>query len=105
MREIEEQNNQLFINAYGLTQELGHTVSDEQITLSRPDVGEDTKRLISYAIGCMMGRYSLDKAGLIYAHSGNKDFDSSQYQTFPADVDGIIPLLETDWFPDDASTG
>src|SRR5215831_14097148 len=58
---------------------------------------------MSYAIGCMMGRYSLDKPGLIYAYSGNQGFDSSQYQTFPADDDGIIPLMETDWFPDDAS--
>jgi type II restriction/modification system DNA methylase subunit YeeA len=70
---------------------------------------EDTKphrrtHHISYAIGCMMGRYSLDKPSLIYAHSGNKDFDPSQYQTFPADDDGIIPMMETDWFPDDASS-
>ena len=45
----------------------------------------------------MMGRYSLDKPGLIYAHSGNKGFDPSQYKTFPADEDGIVPLIETDW--------
>ena len=45
----------------------------------------------------MMGRYSLDKPGLIYAHSGNVGFDPSQYKTFPADDDGIVPLLETDW--------
>ena len=51
----------------------------------------------------MMGRYSLDKPGLIYAHSGNEGFDPSQYQTFPADADGIIPLTETDWFIDDAA--
>jgi type II restriction/modification system DNA methylase subunit YeeA len=51
----------------------------------------------------MMGRYSLDKPGLHYAHSGNKGFDPSQYQTFPPDDDGIIPITETDWFPDDAS--
>lgn len=51
-----------------------------------------------------MGRYSLDKPGLIYAHSGNQDFDASQYKTFRADDDGIIPLLETDWgIRDDAT--
>ena len=52
------------------------------------------KQLISYAIGCMMGRYSLDKPGLIYAHSGNLGFDPSQYKTFPADEDGIVPLTD-----------
>jgi len=51
----------------------------------------------------MMGRYSLDKPGLIYAHSGNQGFDSSQYQTFSADDDGIIPITDDDWFPDDAA--
>jgi type II restriction/modification system DNA methylase subunit YeeA len=64
---------------------------------------EDIKRLLSYAIGCMMGRYSLDKPGLIYASSGNKGFDPSQYKTFRADDDGIIPLTELEWFEDDAA--
>ena len=63
--------------------ELSPEVPTDQITLYRPDREEDIKRLISYAIGCMMGRYSLDKPGLIYAHSGNKGFDPSQYKTFP----------------------
>jgi type II restriction/modification system DNA methylase subunit YeeA len=59
--------------------------------------------LVSYAIGCMMGRYSLDATGLIYAHSGNEGFDPSRYPTFPADDDGIVPLTDTDWFDDDAA--
>jgi type II restriction/modification system DNA methylase subunit YeeA len=50
-----------------------------------------------------MGRYSLDKPGLIYANSGNENFDPSQYKTFPADPDGIIPITEHDWFPDSAA--
>jgi len=101
---LEEENNRLFIEAYGLQDELSPEVSDDQITLYRPDRGEDIKRLLSYAIGCMMGRYSLDKPGLIYAHSGNQDFDANQYKTFRADDDGIIPLLETDWgIRDDAT--
>ena len=103
MKQLEEENNHLFIDAYGLQDELSPEVSDDQITLYRPNREEEIKRLISYAIGCMMGRYSLDKPGLIYAHSGNQGFDPSQYQTFPADEDGIIPVMETDWFPDDAS--
>lgn len=64
---------------------------------------QDTmQELISYAIGCAMGRYSLDAPGLIYAHSGNVGFDPSRYPTFPADADGIIPITDTDWFDDDA---
>ena len=51
----------------------------------------------------MMGRYSLDYPGLIYAHSGNIDFDQSKYKTFPADDDGIIPIMDQEWFPDDAT--
>jgi type II restriction/modification system DNA methylase subunit YeeA len=60
------------------------------------------EELVSYAIGCMMGRYSLDAPGLIYAHSGNECFDPGQYTTFPADDDGIVPLTDTEWFEDDA---
>ncbi|HUY36850.1 MAG TPA: BREX-1 system adenine-specific DNA-methyltransferase PglX [Pirellulales bacterium] len=104
MKELEEENNRLFIEAYGLQDELSPEVPDDQITLYRPDREEDIKRLLSYAIGCMMGRYSLDKPGLIYAHSGNQGFDPGQYKTFRADGDGIIPLLETDWgIRDDAA--
>lgn len=61
------------------------------------------KELISYAIGCMMGRFSLCEPGLIYAHSGNEGFDSSRYTTFPADEDGIVPVMDDDWFEDDAT--
>ncbi len=101
---LEEENNRLFIEAYGLQDELSPEVPDDQITLYRPDRAEDIRRLLSYAIGCMMGRYSLDKPGLIYAHSGNQGFDPSQYKTFQADDDGIIPLLEADWgIRDDAA--
>lgn len=97
LREVEELNNRIFIEAYGLQDELSPEVPDDQITLYRPNRTEDIKRLVSYAIGCMIGRYSLDRPGLIYAHSGNEGFDPSQYQTFRTDDDGIIPLLETDW--------
>ena len=96
-RQLEKENNYEFIELYGLHEELSPEVADDQITLYRPDRQEDIKRLLSYAIGCMLGRYSLDKPGLIYAHSGNEGFDPSQYRTFRADDDGIVPLLETDW--------
>lgn len=103
MKRLEEENNKLFIDAYGLQDELTPDVPDEQITLTRADREKDSQRLVSYALGCMMGRYSLDEPGLIYAHAGNQDFDTSRYQTFPADADGIIPLTEMHWFEDDAT--
>jgi hypothetical protein len=97
MEQLEVENNALFIKAYGLDSEVSPEVPPEEITLSHIDQSEEARRLLSYAIGCMMGRYSLDKPGLIYALSGNQGFDPSQYKTFRADDDGIIPLLETDW--------
>ena len=103
MKALEQENNSLFITAYGLECELNPGVPDEQITLHRPGREEDIIGLMSYAVGCVMGRYSLDKPGLIYAHSGNVGFDPSQCKTFSADSDGIVPLTETDWFPDDAA--
>ena len=119
MKRLEEENNRLFIDAYGMADELTPDVPIEQITLTvnpayryggtltdeeqwtrfREDTMAD---LISYAISCMMGRYSLDEPGLIYAHSGNADFDPNRYTTFPADDDGIIPLTDSEWFGDDA---
>ncbi|MGL4937087.1 BREX-1 system adenine-specific DNA-methyltransferase PglX, partial [Shewanella sp.] len=61
--------------------------------------------LISYAIGCMMGRYSLDREGLVYAHAGNEGFkqlqDAGAYASFAADDDGILPLTQENWFSDD----
>ena len=96
-------NTKLFLHwPYGLQDELSPEVPDDQITLYRPDREQDMQRLISYCIGCAMGRYSLDKPGLIYANSGNEGFDPNQYQIFPADQDGIIPITEMDWFADDA---
>ena len=120
MKRLEEENNRLFINAYGLADELipdvplsqitltvnpayrygGKLSEEEQWTRFRQDAMEE---LISYAVGCMMGRYSMDEPGLIYANSGNAGFDPSRYTTFPADADGIVPLTDTEWFDDDAA--
>lgn len=96
LKVLEERNNRLLIDAYKLV-ELSPEVSEDQITLDRPDRAEDIKRLLSYAIGCIMGRYSLDKPGLTFAHSDNQKFDATQYSTFRADDDGIIPLVDIDW--------
>jgi hypothetical protein len=102
MKLIEEENNRIFINAYGLQSELSPEVPESQITLARADREKDSQRLISYAIGCMMGRYSLDEPGLIYAHAGNVGFEPGRYATFPADADGIVPITDELWFADDA---
>ena len=102
-RQLEENNNRLFIEAYGLQDELTPEVPESQITLARADREKDCQRLISYSIGCMMGRYSLDEPGLIYADAGNVGFDPSRYATFPADADGIVPITDTLWFDDDAA--
>jgi len=87
MKRLEEENNKLFIDAYGLQDELTPDVPDEQITLTRADREKDSQRLVSYVLGCMMGRYSLDEPGLIYAHAGNQDFDANRYLKFTADAD------------------
>jgi hypothetical protein len=102
MKEIEEGNNGLFIDAYGLKDELSPDVSRDQITLYKPDRAEDSRRLLSYAIGCLMGRYSLDRPGLIHASNGDCEFGHNQYVTFSVDDDGIVPVLDKDWgFEDD----
>jgi type II restriction/modification system DNA methylase subunit YeeA len=103
LKAVEEKNNLAFIKAYDLGGELSPEVPEDQITLSRADRDKDSQRLISYAIGCMMGRYSLDEPGLIYAHTGNVGFDVTRYETFPADADGIIPITDELWFEDDAA--
>jgi type II restriction/modification system DNA methylase subunit YeeA len=104
MKRVEEENNRRFIDAFGIRDALTSEVPEDQITLARADREKDCQRLISYAIGCMMGRYSLDEHGLIYAHAGNVGFDASRYATFPADADGIVPLTDERWFADDAAT-
>jgi len=101
---LEVENNRLYINAYDLQDELSPDVPESQINLARADRKKDCQRLISYALGCMMGRYSLDAPGLIYANAGNVDFDASRYTTFPADADGIVPLTDELWFEDDAAS-
>ena len=102
VKNYEEEINRLFIDAYGLQDELSPEVPESQITLARADREKDSQRLISYAIGCMMGRYSLDNPGLIYAHAGNVGFEPGRYATFPADADGIVPTTDELWFADDA---
>jgi hypothetical protein len=104
MQQLETDNNRLFIDAYGLQDELSPEVPLEQITLARADAEKDARRLLSYFIGCLMGRYSLDEAGLIYADSGGTGFDPPRYRSFAADDDGIVPVTDLEWFPQEAAT-
>ena len=98
LKKNEEELNSIFIDIYGLQDELTCEVDDKSITIHRADLREDIKSLISYAVGCMFGRYSLDFEGLAYA--GGK-FDSSKYTTFEPDKDNIIPITDEEYFQDD----
>lgn len=100
---LEEDVNKVLIEAYGLGDELSPRVELSQITLARADLAESLRSLVSYFVGCAMGRYSLAEPGLVYANAGNEGFDASRYGDFPADDDGIIPITETEWFSDDAA--
>jgi hypothetical protein len=121
MQRLEEENNRIFIEAYGLEDELTPDVPLKEITLtcnpyyrygdSKSDseleellLADTMKELISYAVGCMFGRYSLDKPGLILANQGETYEDYCRLvpdSSFSADKDNAIPVLDGDWFSDD----
>jgi len=162
MLRLEEENNRLFIDAYGLQDELTPEVPIEQITLtvnpwyrykprkSKTEATEDdgpgieaeileegdsptqdcsgkpgdagtaagpliftegemrmredgARELVSYALGCLMGRYSLDEGGLQYAEAGGQGFNGARYRSYPADDDGIVPVTDCLWFETDAA--
>ncbi len=94
----EEELNRIFIEIYGLQDELTPEVADEDITVCRADLDRDIRSLISYAVGCMFGRYSLDREGLVYAGG---TFDKEAYTTFIPDEDNIIPITDQDFFEND----
>lgn len=112
----EEDLNRIFIDIYGLQDELTPEVADKDVTVHRifntkDDVPESMKgsnyvrtlrdeivSLLSYAVGCLFGRYSLDVEGLAYAGG---EWDSSKYQTIIPDADNILPVCDDDYFEDD----
>lgn len=94
----EEELNRIFIDIYGLQDELTPEVEDKDVTVRKADLQRDIKSLISYAVGCMFGRYSLDEDGLAYA--GGK-WDNSKYDTFIPDEDNCIPITDEEYFEDD----
>lgn len=120
MQQLEEENNRIFIEAYGLQDELTPEVPLKEITLTCNPYyryGDKTeteleallltdtmKEFISYAVGCIFGRYSLDKPGLILANQGETITDYLKQipePTFTPDQDNVIPILDGDWFIDD----
>jgi hypothetical protein len=108
MVSLEEENNKIFIDIYGLEKELKPDVSPEQITLARADVRRDVVSFLSHALGCIMGRYALDHPGLILADAGDglteygaKVGRAAEDITLIPDRDGIIPVLDDEWFADD----
>jgi type II restriction/modification system DNA methylase subunit YeeA len=121
MQRLEEENNQIFIEAYGLEGELTPDVPLKEITLTcnpyyrygdnKSEVelealllADTLKEFISYAVGCMFGRYSIDKPGLILANQGETYEDYCRLvpdSSFPADRDNAIPILDGEWFTDD----
>ena len=94
----EEELNRIFIEIYDLQDELTPDVEDKDVTVRKADLERDIKSFISYAVGCMFGRYSLDADGLAFAGG---EWDESKYKTFPADKDAIIPVCDREYFEDD----
>lgn len=98
LKKNEEELNRIFIDIYGLQDELTPEVEDKDVTVRKADLERDSKSFISYAVGCIFGRYSLDVDGLAYAGG---EWDSSKYSTFVADKDNIIPISDDEYFEDD----
>ena len=94
----EEELNRIFIDIYGLQDELSPEVENKDVTVRKADLGRDIRSFISYAVGCMFGRYSLDVDGLAYAGG---EWDASKYASFAADKDNIIPICDDEYFEDD----
>lgn len=109
----EEELNRIFIDIYGLQDELTPEVEDKDVTVRKADLGIDIRSFISYAVGCMFGRYSLDVDGLAYAGGEWDKVNSSEggregtlgcaskYASFAADKDNIIPICDDEYFEDD----
>ena len=94
----EEELNRIFIDIYGLQDDLTPEVEDKDVTVRKADLGRDIRSFISYVVGCMFGRYSLDVDGLAYAGG---EWDARKYASFVADKDNIIPICDDEYFEDD----
>ena len=101
LKSNEEELNRMFIDIYGLQDELTPEVEDKDVTVRKADLTRDIKSFISYAVGCMFGRYSLDVEGLAYAGG---EWEASKYKTYIPDKDDIIPITDEEYFEDDIVT-
>ena len=98
IRESEEKINKLFAEIFDVEDEVECQVKCEDVTISVAKIKTAVESFISYAIGCMFGRYSLDVEGLVYAGG---EWDVSKYRSYPADTDNIISICEDEYFEDD----
>jgi len=98
LKENEEELNRIFIDIYGLQEELTPEVDDKDVTVRKADLNREIRSFISYAVGCMFGRYSLDVEGLAYAGG---EWDASKYKRVIPDKDNILPICDDDYFDDD----
>ncbi|MEN2350316.1 BREX-1 system adenine-specific DNA-methyltransferase PglX [Lacticaseibacillus paracasei] len=94
----EEELNRIFIDLYGLQDELSPEEEDKDVSVRRACLPRDIKAFMSYFIGCVFGRYSIDTPGLAYAGG---DWDASKYKTFIPNEDDVILLTDDDYFGDD----
>jgi hypothetical protein len=98
LREIEEQLNKKFISIYGFQGILDYTVDPSNVNYKVANKREDVVAFLSYAVGCMLGRYSLSTDGISFAGG---DWCQEKYKIFVPDRDGIIPLCDDEYFEDD----
>lgn len=98
IKKNEEQLNQLFIRIYGLEDELNSEVDTKNVTIRKADLSRDIRSFLSYAVGCMFGRYSLDKYGVVCA---GENLDQNSYTKFVPDKDNCIPITDEEYFEDD----
>lgn len=101
--DLERQNDDVVMDAYGYRPDDIAAIKEAGLSISTSDDAREAQALVSFAIGCMMGRFSLDEPGIIYAGAANVGFEAGRYRLFAADDDGIVPLSDFPWFDDDAA--
>lgn len=101
IKDNEEELNRIFFDIYGLKDELSPEIEDKDITVRKAELQRDIKSLLSYAVGCMFGRYSLDVEGLAYAGG---EWNANKYTSFVPDEDNVIPITDEEYLEDDIIT-
>jgi len=104
LRSNEEQLNAIFAHIYQMEDEVPAEVPEDKVSVRRADLGRDVRSLVSYAVGCMFGRYSLDKPGLVLANQGDglpEYLALVPHPRYMPDEDGILPITDDEYFEDD----